>query len=72
MLSEDSVTLKHTLATLGITLKPAAYKMDVRPLLKLVLTEFFGASTGLTDMIVEHVPNPVENAAQKVSPGRSP
>lgn len=65
-MSEDQKTLKHTLSTLGITLKPSAYKMDVRPLLKLVLTEFFGPSTGLADMIVEHVPNPTESAASKV------
>ncbi|OCF73033.1 U5 small nuclear ribonucleoprotein component [Kwoniella mangroviensis CBS 8886] len=66
VLSEDSETLKETLADLRITLKPAAYKMDVRPLLKVVLEAFFGPSTGLVDMITEHVPSPIANAESKI------
>lgn len=67
MLSEDSETLKETLADLRITLKASAYKMDVRPLLKVVLEAFFGPSVGLVDMITEFVPSPLDNAALKVS-----
>jgi len=66
VLSEDSSTLKETLADLRITLKPAFYKMDVRPLLKVVLEAFFGPSVGLVDMITEFIPSPVDNAAEKV------
>ncbi|WWC88772.1 uncharacterized protein L201_003685 [Kwoniella dendrophila CBS 6074] len=66
VLSEDSETLKETLADLRITLKPAAYKMDVRPLLKVVLEAFFGSSVGLVDMITEHIPSPVANAEDKI------
>lgn len=66
MLSEDSATLKATLADLRITLKPAVYKMDVRPLLKVVLEAFFGPSVGLVDMITEFIPSPVDNAAERV------
>lgn len=65
-MSEDTDALKDTLATLGISLKPVIYKMDVRPLLKVVLDQFFGPSTGLVDIIAEHIPSPVENAANKV------
>ena len=65
-MSEDSATLKETLADLRITLKPAAYKMDVRPLLKVVLEAFFGPSVGLVDMIAEFIPSPVDNAEEKV------
>lgn len=65
-MSEDSVTLKETLADLRITLKPANYKMDVRPLLKVVLEAFFGPSVGLVDMITEFIPSPVDNAEEKV------
>jgi U5 small nuclear ribonucleoprotein component len=68
VLSEDSETLKETLADLRITLKASAYKMDVRPLLKVVLEAFFGPSVGLVDMITEFVPSPLENAALKVGP----
>jgi U5 small nuclear ribonucleoprotein component len=42
------------------------YKMDVRPLLKAVLDQFFGPATGLVDVIVEHIPSPIEGASNKV------
>lgn len=43
------------------------YKMDVRPLLKVVLEAFFGSSVGLVDMITGFVPSPQEGAEAKVS-----
>ena len=67
MLSEDSETLKETLAELRIKLKPSVYKMDVRPLLKVVLEAFFGPSVGLVDMITEFLPSAAQNAEDKVS-----
>lgn len=66
VLSEDTDALKSTLSSLGIHLKPVMYKMDVRPLLKVVLDQFFGSSTGLVDIIVENIPSPVGGAANKV------
>ena len=66
VLSEEKDNLKQTLADLSIELKPAVYKMDVRPLLKVVLEAFFGPSVGLVDMISQHIPSPVESADQKV------
>jgi len=66
VLSEETDDLKQTLAELNITLKPVMYKMDVRPLLKAVLDQFFGPATGLADMIVEHIPSPVDGAPAKV------
>lgn len=66
VLSEDTETLKDTLKGLGIQLKPVMYKMDVRPLLKAVLDQFFGAATGLVDVIVDNIPSPVEGASNKV------
>lgn len=56
VLSEDTDALKETLAGLGIELKPVLYKMDARPLLKAVLDQFFGPSTGLVDMLLRYVP----------------
>ncbi|KAM6498822.1 Calreticulin family domain containing protein [Amanita muscaria] len=67
VLSEEPEELKETLASLGIHLKPVMYKMDVRPLLKVVLDQFFGPAKGLVDLIVEHIPSPVEAAAHKVA-----
>lgn len=66
VLSADTDTLKATLSSLGIYLKPVMYKMDVRPLLKAVLDQFFGRETGLVDMIVEHIPSPVMGSDLKV------
>ena len=66
VLGEDTETLKKTLGSLGIVLKPVLYKMDVRPLLRLVLAQFFGPATGFVDMLVQHVPSPVEAAKLKV------
>ncbi|KAG0698450.1 Calreticulin family-domain-containing protein [Suillus ampliporus] len=66
VLSEDTDDLKSTLASLNISLKPVMYKMDVRPLLKAILDQFFGPATGLVDMIVEHIPSPVDGAVRKV------
>lgn len=51
---------------LGIHLKPLMFKMDVRPLLRLVLGQFFGPATGFVDMLVQHIPNPIEGAKIKV------
>ncbi|KAJ2927681.1 hypothetical protein H1R20_g9422, partial [Candolleomyces eurysporus] len=66
VLSEDADDLKETLRSLGITLRTVLYKMDTRPLLKVVLDQFFGPATGLVDIIVNHIPSPVENNADKV------
>ncbi|TRM61561.1 P-loop containing nucleoside triphosphate hydrolase protein [Schizophyllum amplum] len=66
VLTEEASELKVTLEHLGIHLKPVMYKMDARPLLKVVMDQFFGPATGLVDVIVEHIPSPVANAANKV------
>ncbi|TFY63323.1 hypothetical protein EVJ58_g3328 [Rhodofomes roseus] len=66
VLSEETDGLKETLDGLRIQLAPVMYKMDVRPLLKAVLDQFFGPSVGLIDMITEHIPSPVEATAAKV------
>ncbi|KAH9056977.1 P-loop containing nucleoside triphosphate hydrolase protein [Lactarius vividus] len=66
VLSEETDGLKDTLAGLHIHLKPVMYKMDVRPLLKAVLDQFFGPATGLVDMITEWIPDPVRGATNKV------
>ncbi|TFK70453.1 Calreticulin-domain-containing protein [Pluteus cervinus] len=66
VLSEETDDLRETLGGLGIHLKPVMYKMDVRPLLKVVLDQFFGPATGLVDVIVDHIPSPVANAPNKI------
>ncbi|KAF3929819.1 hypothetical protein AA313_de0204765 [Arthrobotrys entomopaga] len=65
-IGESATSLKATLASLGITLKPAQYKMDAGDLLKAVCEQFFGTATGFVDMILQHVPSPVEGAKTKI------
>ncbi len=67
VLSSDTESLKRTLAKLGIRLKPAVYKIDVRPLLKIVLNQFFGPSQGFVDLVVDHVPSPREAAEARLA-----
>lgn len=65
-ISESPEDLKATLATLGIVLKPSQYKTDAKVLLKCVCEQFFGGSNGFVDMVVDHIPSPVEAAQSKV------
>ncbi|KAK6541105.1 hypothetical protein TWF694_008480 [Orbilia ellipsospora] len=65
-IGESATSLKATLASLGITLKPAQYKMDAGDLLKAVCEQFFGTATGFVDMILQHVPSPLEGAKAKI------
>ncbi|KAI1821016.1 P-loop containing nucleoside triphosphate hydrolase protein [Xylaria intraflava] len=65
-ISQSPEELKPILASLGIHLKPSQYRMDAKMLLKLVCEQFFGPSTGFVDMIVKHIPSPVEAAEHKL------
>ncbi|CAI7637778.1 unnamed protein product [Penicillium glandicola] len=61
-LSESPEDLKETLASVGVHLKPSQLKTDAKELLSLVCEKFFGPATGFVDMVVQHVPSPVEGA----------
>ncbi|KAK2741038.1 hypothetical protein FQN57_005775 [Myotisia sp. PD_48] len=65
-ISESPEDLKETLATLGIHLRPSDLRSDADVLLKLVCAQFFGPMGGFVDMIVRHVPSPVEGAQKKL------
>lgn len=65
-ISESPEDLRDTLATVGIVLKPSQFKTDAKVLLKLVCERFFGNSGGFVDMIIEHVPSPIEGADLKL------
>ena len=65
-ISESPEDLKETLATLGIFLKPSQYKTDAKELLRVVCEQFFGGAEGFVDMVVEHVPSPLEGAQKKL------
>ena len=65
-ISDSPDDLKDVLKTLQIYLKPSQYKVDAKDLLKLVCEQFFGGYEGFVDMIVEHVPSPVEGSKLKL------
>ena len=58
--------LQRTLDELGIHLRKDQLTMDPQPLLKLVLTQFFGKASGFVDMCVNCIPSPVDGARAKV------
>ncbi|TPX36127.1 hypothetical protein SmJEL517_g01470 [Synchytrium microbalum] len=66
VIGEDTETLKATLASLSIYLKKNQFGMDIKPLLRIVCEQFFGEASGFVDMIVKHIPSPVQNARNKV------
>ncbi|KAJ6145217.1 U5 small nuclear ribonucleoprotein component [Penicillium chermesinum] len=61
-ISESPEDLKETLASIGVALKPSQLKTDADELLNLVCEQFFGPPAGFVDMIVQHVPSPVDGA----------
>lgn len=65
-ISQSPNELKGLLDTLGIVLKPSQLRTDAKVLLKLVCEQFFGPSTGFVDMIVKHIPSPLEAAERRL------
>eukprot|EP01114_Cavostelium_apophysatum_P008768 TRINITY_DN2152_c0_g1_i2.p1 TRINITY_DN2152_c0_g1~~TRINITY_DN2152_c0_g1_i2.p1 ORF type:complete len:970 (-),score=294.30 TRINITY_DN2152_c0_g1_i2:64-2973(-) len=66
IVGEDVAQLKVTLEELGIHLRKDELNLDAKPLLKLVLSHFFGKCNGFVDMCVKHVPSPVAAAQAKI------
>ena len=59
--------LRASLLDLGVRMSKAEYKLDPKPLLKLVMSRFLGESyAGLVDALVQHLPSPVDGAKSKV------
>ena len=65
-ISQSPEELEGTLEQLGIKLKPSQLRADARVLLKLVCAQFFGPAGGFVDMVVQHIPSPVEGAQRQL------
>ena len=65
VLGEHDASVKGMLEHFGLRLKPAAFKQDVRPLLKEACAAIFGSATGLVDMMVAHFPSSKAGSALK-------
>jgi U5 small nuclear ribonucleoprotein component len=61
-IADSPEDLRPVLESLGISLKPSQYKLDAKDILKLACEQFFGSSSGFVDMVVRHVPSPLESA----------
>ncbi|PRQ55666.1 putative protein-synthesizing GTPase [Rosa chinensis] len=66
VIGEHKKSVEATLAELGVTLSNAAYKLNVRPLLRLACSSVFGSASGFSDMLVQHIPSPKDAATRKV------
>jgi U5 small nuclear ribonucleoprotein component len=66
VIGEHKKSVEATLIELGVTLPNLAYKLNVRPLLRLACSSVFGNSSGFTDMLVKHIPSPKAAATRKV------
>lgn len=66
VIGEHRKSVETTLAELGVTLSNAAYKLNVRSLLRLSCSSIFGSATGFTDMLVQHIPSAKDAAAKKI------
>ncbi|XP_041973849.1 116 kDa U5 small nuclear ribonucleoprotein component [Aricia agestis] len=60
-------TLPAVLSELGIRLTKQEAKLNVRPLLRLVCSRFFGDFCGFVDMVRRHVPSPLSGAGRKAA-----
>ncbi|CAG4927566.1 unnamed protein product [Colias eurytheme] len=67
VVGDVDTTLPDVLAELGIKLTKQESKLNVRPLLRLVCSRFFGDFCGFVDMVTRHVPSPLDAAARKVA-----
>ncbi|KAF4037532.1 Elongation factor G [Phytophthora infestans] len=67
VLNGDPKELSASLRAMGLRLKKEELNLNPRPLLKLVLGKFFGnVTTGFMDMVVTHIPSPLETAKSKL------
>ncbi|XP_013419342.1 116 kDa U5 small nuclear ribonucleoprotein component-like isoform X2 [Lingula anatina] len=60
------LNLPQVCEELGISLTKEERKLNIRPLLRIVLRRFFGDFSGFVDMCVQHVPSPGDHAKSKV------
>lgn len=66
VLGSEGKELQAVLSEIGVYLKKEEYKLDIAPLLKLVLGRFFGDTGCFTSMAAAHFPSPIDGAKAKV------
>ena len=66
VIGETPEDLRLVLYKLGIHLKSKEIHLDPKPLLRLVMSKFFGYPRGMVEMIVKQIPSPLENNKNKI------
>jgi hypothetical protein len=66
-LAEDEEKVKSLIADFNIDLKTGDFKMDVKPMLHIVLSSFLGNSAALVDLFESCLPCPLDGASSKVN-----
>ena len=66
VITREKTELESLLASLGVYLKNSDYKIDTKPLLKLVLKKYYGNCSSAIDCVVEYVPNAKVGTQKKV------
>ena len=66
-LSEPEADVRAALGELGVELRKDEYKLDPKPMLRVVMARFFGeSSAGMVDALVRWLPSPEGGARAKV------
>lgn len=58
--------MKQILREAGVSITKEELLLDVKPLIRIVMSRFFGDATGFVDMITEHIVSPLVGAERKV------
>ena len=66
VLSCESKALAPILDELSVQIKPSDYHLDAMPLLKLILSKYFGDTAPLIQAVVDNIPPPNHAAATKI------
>jgi len=64
--SEEKEKLQDILLKLNISLKLSEYKLDPKPLLKLICTKFYGHINSFVDVIIEKIVNSKKGSEIKI------
>lgn len=66
VLGESQEDLRRLCGRLNIPITQSELQQDIRPLLRTVMSRFFGDCSAFSEMCVRHVPSPLDNAPQKI------
>ncbi|CAI5445577.1 unnamed protein product [Caenorhabditis angaria] len=66
VVGDVDTVLPFMMSELGIRLSKEEQKMNVRPLIALICKRFFGDFTAFTDLVVNNIKSPLDNAKTKV------